>query len=168
MIQRIAKLFQKLFYRKARKEQEEKIWQYLELAYEIRKNIYEYNCRMKEYVRKNRREGQWYPLGEEVLYFELVFSIQEKKLFQKIGLDVEALIRNFEINKMEKFLVEKEYGKTKLELTKKGILSGDIVFKYRIYSVIHKKSFETVKQCDIESKERMGKEIDFYGYFLSS
>lgn len=168
MFQRIVKFFEGLHNRSIKKEERESIWKYLEIAYEIQKAIYERNCSVKEYASKNRKERNFAVIESENLYFELIFSIPEHSLHQSIGLNIEEIIRDFEREKKEKFLIHKSYEKMNYEISSKHILSGDNVFKYCIYSLVHKKSFRVAKQEDTESEKVMGKEIDFYDYFASS
>lgn len=168
MFQRIVKFFEGLLDRSIKKEERERIWKYLEIAYEFQNAIYERNCRLKEYASKNRKERNFTVIESENLYFELIFTIPEHSLHQSIGLNIEEIIRDFEREKKEKFLIHKSYEKMNYEITSKHILRGDDVFKYCIYSLIHKKSFRGDNQEDTEAEEAMGKEIDFYDYFASS
>jgi len=159
--------FRRILYWKKRYINEKAILRDLELVYEIHKEIYEYNCAHRNIVTKMypKVESIFFH-DEEILRFELYFSLNEEKEFKKIGVDIEQVIRKFEKGRWENFLVTKEYARAKYTQESKKIEVNDRVLRYSFYSQVYKRNFrpgEKKPKKDLNEK----KAINFFDYYES-
>lgn len=164
---RILTFLRKVFYWKTRRVHEKEILRDLEMIYEMRKMVYEFNCKERSILAKGCSKGDWLHINpEEILNMELYFSMDEIYFFQKIGLDIEKTVRRLEHIKNEKFTVLQEYGMAGYEQITKKIVVGDKVLKCKIYSQINKTNFEIrVEELTANSDISQKKAINFYDYY---
>ena len=159
--------FRKILYRRKQKKCEKEILRDLELLYEIQKDVYKHNCAQRSLIIKMGLKSEMlFFKPEEILKFELYFSHKEEKYFNKIGINLENIIRKFEKSRYENFMISKEYVCARYPQISKGISVGDRVLKYAFYSQIYKRNFR-IKDEEFEknatSKEK--KAINFFDYY---
>lgn len=162
---RITTFLKKTWYLRIKKRKEKEILRDLSLIYEVQRQVYEYNCANKNRLsRLCLKTGNVFFKTDEVLHFELYFSLSEEKLFKKIDLDIEHIIWKFEKERYENFLIIKEYVCAKYPQEYKKIDVGDRVLRYALYSQIYKRSF-CDKKNNFVKKEKFEEIINFFDYY---
>lgn len=164
MFQKVKKWIKNTVYWNARKKNTKAILRDFEIAYEIQKGVYEYDCMQRNFlmIKNGSKLSRLNLKPEVILHFELSFSMSELELFRKIDLDIDKVIKQFEEREWESFIVFKEYTCARFEQKTKEIAVGDRVLKYHFYSQKHRRKYGRTEEFLKDNEEN--KIINFYDY----